>query len=150
MLEENRIAWIAGILEGEGSFIIRPNGGILICCTMTDFDVLERIQKSVGGSIYTHRRKQKEYHKSSWTWNIYGEKAYTLTKQILPYLLSRRSEKAYKMMKTYENSNRVKAKNNQEKIKHLYKERNLTHKTIAEMFKISRSYVSHILNGRYD
>jgi hypothetical protein len=145
-----KIAWIAGILEGEGSFIVKAHGGgIVVCCTMTDLDVLERIQEFAGGTIY-ERKKQKEHHKQSWVWRVNGKKAYYITKQVLPYLLARRREKARKMMRVHENSHYIKSKDNQIEIKRLRREEHLSHKAIAEKFGFHRSYVSHVLRGRYD
>ncbi|HWY36519.1 MAG TPA: hypothetical protein VNX68_17880 [Nitrosopumilaceae archaeon] len=42
------IAWVAGILEGEGYFgLSRLNGAISIQLTMTDLDIVERIRSTM-------------------------------------------------------------------------------------------------------
>ena len=45
------IAWAAGLFEGEGSFVPRRNGNMLITIAMADRDVLERFQAIFGGAL---------------------------------------------------------------------------------------------------
>ena len=39
------VAWLAGILEGEGSFHLMPSGSARISIAMTDKDVIEKIHR---------------------------------------------------------------------------------------------------------
>jgi hypothetical protein len=72
MLERKDIAWLAGLLEGEGSFICvkssptRPGNyaAIRITVQMTDEDVIQRAAQIMGTKVY--QRKQIEGKKTVW------------------------------------------------------------------------------------
>lgn len=89
---ETQVAWAAGILEGEGSFIDREGYGIQATASMTDLDVLTTIQDVLGGSVLPDKRRNSEW-KPSWTWRVSGTKCYLVLIEILPYMHSRRSKK---------------------------------------------------------
>lgn len=140
--------WLAGYLEGEGSFIIQPNGqGIVVCATSTDLDVLKAIQDKYGGNLYK-LKKREEHWKDCWRWQLRGKEAYSLCKIIKHLLFSRRREKCLTLIENYQNSYTVKKqkelKLRAEKIKEL-KQEGLTHKAIAEKLNIHRTTVSHFL-----
>ena len=40
--------WVAGLLEGEGSFFLSKQGYPAICCTMTDEDIIQRLHYCTG------------------------------------------------------------------------------------------------------
>ncbi len=87
------IAWVAGLLEGEGSFLFKKSGEApLVSCHMTDLDVLEKLQNLCGGKIYTVS-KRKDHWKQSWVWYVSHANAARLMKDVLPYMASRRSQK---------------------------------------------------------
>lgn len=48
-----QIAWCAGVLEGEGTFRVSSRGGVQISCSMTDGDIIERLQGIMGGRYGT-------------------------------------------------------------------------------------------------
>ncbi len=48
------LAWVAGILEGEGSFYVGP-GGRKVTVEMKDLDIIERVQTILGGGRLYHR-----------------------------------------------------------------------------------------------
>ena len=96
----NEIAWAAGIFEGEGSINIVPNrpSCASLQVSMTDLDILERLQDIFGGNIYT-KVKQKSQHKQGWTWQI-ARKAdiYATLEKLLPWLGERRSYRALNVL----------------------------------------------------
>lgn len=66
------VAWLAGLLEGEGYFSIswqysRPSFGI--SCKMTDKDVLEEARRIAGGKLYGPRFNGPG-KKPFWVWQI--------------------------------------------------------------------------------
>jgi len=62
------VAWLAGILEGEGSFISKGQARIQVA--MTDQDIITRLAELTGvGRVYAVRR-QKPHHKDSWLWTV--------------------------------------------------------------------------------
>lgn len=90
--------WLAGLLEGEGSFGIEktkpPRRHILrVKIEMTDYDVLERVMEMApGGRIYK-RKKRKDRHKQSWEVKWTGVNAENLMCRIRSYMGLRRSAK---------------------------------------------------------
>jgi hypothetical protein len=90
VVSETDIAWAAGLLEGEGSFLKKTKRKtILISCQMTDLDVLQRLKTIFGGSIY-NTTKAKPHHKDAWSWCIFGTNAARVMELIKPYMLARR------------------------------------------------------------
>lgn len=65
MDEKEAITWFAGLFEGEGSFLFHKGKPKAIVISMTDKDVLEKVQKFFGGSIYK-LGKRKEHWKDAW------------------------------------------------------------------------------------
>ena len=94
-LTDIEIAWIAGLLEGEGSFLLPPPSNpsqVSIGIQMTDKDILERLQNYIGGSI-SKAKKQKEHHKQSYALRIWGRKAEAIMELVYPYMGARRKER---------------------------------------------------------
>lgn len=52
------IAWLAGILEGEASFMLK-NGNSIIQVQMTDKDVMDRVAALLGTNVSSYVRKPK-------------------------------------------------------------------------------------------
>ena len=55
------LAWAAGLIEGEGNFGVRRRGNsisLVVQVSMTDYDVLLKLQEILGGQVtgpYIHR-----------------------------------------------------------------------------------------------
>ena len=141
-------AWIAGLLEGEGCFQGGKGNGLTISCTMTDLDVLERLRNFCGGRIIKQRERQPHW-KQTWRWGIHGRQALGVLMHILPLMGKRRTEKILEVVAIYKSSPRFVAKENQREVKRLVDE-GLTHQQVANKLGISRSYVTHIVSGRYN
>lgn len=94
LLTDGELGWVAGLLEGEGSFDSggRP-GGLRIQVAMTDLDVLERLAQVVGtGTVngpYKYQAKQKPY----WRWTVRGTWAMILAARIRPNMGARRRQR---------------------------------------------------------
>lgn len=90
---DTEIAWAAGLLEGEGSFFTKTNGhSPVMSCAMTDLDILQRVQKILGGTISNYTLR-KSHWKKSWVWRVSGDTAADGMKTILPYMGERRASK---------------------------------------------------------
>lgn len=97
VLTETEIAWLAGLLEGEGYFAFRTNRKNkrtpAIVLKMTDLDIVQRAQKLMDAkSIYVDNA-QREGRKVSYTTAVIGYKAIDIMKAILPYMGERRGER---------------------------------------------------------
>lgn len=96
----SEVAWIAGFLEGEGSFTAsaRQRGSVYvrIQASSTDRDVLERVAAIVGvGTVRVVRPDPRGSRKQVWIWGI-GAKpdARELALQVQPWLGKRRRSQA--------------------------------------------------------
>ena len=145
-----KVAWFAGLFEGEGTFNFANGKPKAMSIQMTDEDVLNRVQKNFGGSVHLLKKRQ-DHWKDCWKWSITGQKSVDLAKEIKPFLLSRRQARCEEYIKLYKS--REAFRQNREdfrtKVKHL-RSQGLTHAAIAGIMKCDRSYVSHILAGTYD
>lgn len=105
------LAWLAGLLEGEGCFKIfqdtRPkldgtrSWRYAVYIKMTDLDVLERARDIGGvGTICTANSPSKpEHYKPSWQWQVQrNTDALWLMRTILPYMGTRRSAKIHEIL----------------------------------------------------
>ena len=99
----DQVAWVAGILEGEGSFVSSQSVSIRV--TMTDLDILERLQKVTGvGRIYDTTRR-KDTHKEAWIWTV-QRRAHIrhIIEAVLPWLGKRRTVAANKLLERIANA----------------------------------------------
>lgn len=93
-LEEVEKAYIAGIIDGEGTITLTrhhrnetpaPNVSI----SNNDLTLLHWIKRKVGGTIIT-KGKKKQHHKESYTWHLRFDKAIGLLNEIRDYLIIKR------------------------------------------------------------
>lgn len=119
---ERDVAWLAGILEGEGTFFMRSRNRKgksfylypVVSVEMCDEDVLQSIREVVGsGTVYASATNS--LRKTGWkvtyklTWE--GGKAIELMTLVLPYMHSRRAAKIREILSTNE-VERQRAKDN--------------------------------------
>jgi hypothetical protein len=113
-ISETGVAWLAGLLEGEGYFKLRtfvndygeygyPN----IRMNMTDEDVVRRAQRVSGvGTVHGPSKPRVAHHKPQWTWAVSRcREAMALMELILPYMGQRRTEQinlARELFRQYE------------------------------------------------
>lgn len=149
------VSWAAGLFEGEGTISVKSNR-IRTCVEMTDYDVIKTLYDNFGGHIY-EMKKRKVNWKKSWKWVLTNsQESCDFLSNILPFLHSRRSSKTHEALLCQKNW-LEKQNNKKEQINKIRKEieeahvnnKSLTHKEISVMFNIDRSYVTHILNGKY-
>jgi hypothetical protein len=87
--------WATGIFEGEGSIIlIKKCSSVHLLITMTDLDILERIEKLFGGKIYKRNVANKKW-KQAWRWQVSRRaEVKQVLERMLPLLGERRACKA--------------------------------------------------------
>lgn len=98
-----RLAWCAGILEGEGCFstFLRSSNkcqGVAIHCEMTDEDTILRLREflGVGNIVYRLNDKRKDGRKRKPTWICSiqkQEEVFDVLLKLLPMMSERRSLK---------------------------------------------------------
>ena len=79
------IAWVAGFLEGEGTFGYYTSTP-RVTAPQVQKEPLEKLQALFGGSI-TLRNNQ-----NIWAWNVYGKTARELMNTMYPHMSTRRRE----------------------------------------------------------
>ena len=99
MIQTEALWWIAGFLEGEGSFIIRPNRPTAIVGTgQVQREPLERLRQYLGGWINPNRHKSTARAKPYWNWTLSGAQAAGLCMTIYRLMSPRRQEQIRKVM----------------------------------------------------
>lgn len=83
------LVWLAGLLEGEGSFDLHHGRYPRVRLAMTDRDIVERAASLMGTSCRVTLRAAP--YQALWNANVHGEKAASLMRRLLPYMGSRRS-----------------------------------------------------------
>jgi hypothetical protein len=97
-MENFSLAWVAGLLEGEGYFGLSHNASAhrypRIQCNMTDLDVIRTLQAVTDvGKIYgPYKSPRNPHHKATYRWTVDGQDARHLMKTLLPLMGSRRQE----------------------------------------------------------
>jgi len=94
------IAWLAGLLEGEGCFYLAKTPSITI--SMTDKDVIEKVASLFNREIYlrNHLAKKKSYEVG-----IYGSDAVAWMFTIYSFMKERRKERIRNIVKKWMTQN---------------------------------------------
>ena len=100
--ERNKILFLAGLFDGEGSFGIwgKGNGRKTFQCgiEMCDKDILDRFSDFFGGNVMKVRLR-----KAHWTqtgrWRLSGTRAYECIDILIEYMCLRRQEKYFNVVK---------------------------------------------------
>ena len=93
-MDESDLHWLAGLLEGEGSFLKPPpsNGNrIRISIQMTDVDVIERVC-SLWGTKYYVSKPQKAHHKPGYVTGLGYAPAAEMMRRLRPLMGERRRQ----------------------------------------------------------
>ncbi len=97
-----QVAWAAGLLEGEGSFLLKRKATPVVMAQMTDLDVLEAIQYIFNGNIWTATTTQA-HHKPSWRWQTTGGfHGATVMRAVRPFMLARRGARIDECLATWD------------------------------------------------
>jgi hypothetical protein len=107
-MTEAELAWVAGLLEGEGCFFpieyrTRDYGPYIyarVAVLMTDLDVLQRLQQHTGiGHINGPTPRKDPRHKPIWHWVASRNKeSITLMRAVCPLMGERRRARIDKVL----------------------------------------------------
>lgn len=100
-LSEIEIAWLAGLLEGEGSFVASKNYPVCVSLCMTDKDVVETVATWWNVSI-SEPKKQRTWHKQSYRCMIRGKHAIECMTKIYSLMGDRRTKQIDKAINSYQ------------------------------------------------
>lgn len=88
--DHDDLVWLAGLLEGEGTFDLHKERYPRIRVAMSDRDVVGRAASLMGASI---RMSIGTHHKTMYHSEITGARASEIMLELLPYMGARRSSK---------------------------------------------------------
>lgn len=91
MICRDDLLWLAGLLEGEGSFDLHRGKYPRIRLGMTDRDVVGRAATLLGGKVRLSLKPAPA--QAMWHVEVSGTKAEALLRLILPHMGARRSAK---------------------------------------------------------
>lgn len=121
-MNEIDLAWLAGLLEGEGSFFMQRNtqpSGVyrypFITVNMTDRDVIERVAEIFDSTVYEFKHIYGASRKQAYRTQINGSRAAELMRLLLPHMGKRRSEKISEILTEYDNSGKRPGRNRSRK-----------------------------------
>lgn len=92
MISTKDIAWLAGLLEGEGCFRFDPKAHLVIQLAMTDRDVVDRAAALLGGSV-CEKKPREAHHKMQYMVRVFGARAAGWMMTLWPFLGQRRRQK---------------------------------------------------------
>lgn len=99
-ISEVDLAYIAGILEGEGSFTLRRKN-VVVRCDMTDSDIILRLKSIVGFGHVNSRAPAKPGYKPVFMYTVSGKPAISLCNQIYKFMGNRRQSRITEILKSY-------------------------------------------------
>lgn len=98
MLTTNAVYWLAGLLEGEGSFGFYGRSPRIQIC-MTDHDVMERARVLLDFKPMLFRRMPNQHStRSAWQMTICGRRAAGWMMTLYPLMGARRQERIRKVL----------------------------------------------------
>lgn len=107
MVSDCELAWLAGIVEGEGSISFQGANSVRVTVQMVDRDIIERCYR-VAGLGYIDNPKYSTTHKAQWPWIVQRrDDVIMLLHMILPWLGQRRSQKAQEALIRLDNCRRA-------------------------------------------
>lgn len=92
------VAWLAGLLEGEGCFWFGDRGRVVIRLAMTDLDVVERAAAIMGGVIEKPRLPKEANRKIVYACRVSGDDAIAWMTRLRPMMGKRRQAKIDEVM----------------------------------------------------
>jgi hypothetical protein len=98
-MDNNEIAWVAGLLEGEGCFsLTKAKNRMYISCSMTDKDIIEKLYSLIKyGTVI--KDKLRPNRKQVYTWRMSNRREIDIfTSLIKPFMGARRTEKINLML----------------------------------------------------
>lgn len=146
--------WLAGFLEGEGSFMkgtpSSPNMSS-VAVTTTDEDVIQKVASLWGvkyHEIREKRRDEKPHWKTAYVIRLRGYKAVELMKSLRPLMGIRRQQQIDKALAAYSGSFFKLTDNIVRKIKYDLRKGKYTQLQIAKKYGICRETVNKINTGK--
>lgn len=145
-MDKKTFYWLAGILEGEGSFLCGPPSRPTmssIRLLMTDKDIVDRVAALLGVKTLENGRRHPNW-KIPYTATLKGSRAVELMKKLKPIMGARRQGQIQRAIDSYKKDPRLKL--NMRKAEAIRRRiaKGETHSRIARDYGIDRATVSYI------
>lgn len=99
------IAWLGGLIEGEGCFSDN-HGSSQIILSMTDRDTVERAATLFGGRVREQRRNDATHYKPAFRVNVCGARAIAWMMMLYQFLGQRRRQRVRQQIEKWKLSPR--------------------------------------------
>ena len=99
LLIQNKLAYLAGVFDGEGSFGHWSKGQknnykeVVVQVEMRDIDIIGKFQEFFACGHISYRAPRTENANPTHVWKVKGDKALEVLKLMLPFFGERRREK---------------------------------------------------------
>lgn len=95
LIDSHRLAWAAGIVDGEGSINLRqaPSRGyweLRVAVGNTDPRMVVLLREMFGGSVSTYQPKGNR--RLLWKWHVSNRLAEKCLRQIMPWLVTKKDQ----------------------------------------------------------
>lgn len=95
MTDQVRLAYIAGIIDGEGTVGHFGNGRgtnkrFLVEVNMTCKPIIDLLQETFGGSVVMRPRQQPHWQ-DQWRWRVVSAEARAVYRQLEPFLILKKN-----------------------------------------------------------
>jgi hypothetical protein len=155
-MEETIRYWLAGLLEGEGSFLCGPPSSPhcpIVTCVMTDEDIILRLANLWGVSYgrVGEKRGAARGWKTAWAVRLHGQRAVDLMRAIRPLMGHRRQEQIDRAISSHRPKGVFKRKISDKQASEIVKRfrDGESARELAEEFSITRWTVYDLNKGRY-
>jgi hypothetical protein len=151
-MEDKDLYWLAGWLEGEGSFLHGAPSRPTLCGihgSSTDEDVVIRLSQLLGVKYHKQqkRKSDKPHYKDVFTIRITGHLAKDLMLKLKPLMGNRRQQQIDAAVNSYVVTKTMMTKDKLDKIKQLLGE-GLSLRKIASLVDVDKSTVCNIKTGK--
>lgn len=146
-MEDKDLHWLAGLLEGEGSFCKGPPSNpnsALISIQMVDEDIISRVSNLFGVSYFFIKSKNERW-KDTYSTIVRGKSAVNLMIQLRPLMGLRRQGQIDAALSHYSPERKTFLKVDIENIKKMQSS-GMLHREIAEIFDVRREVITRLLN----
>ena len=155
-MDVQTLYWLAGLLEGEGSFMRGtpscPNLPV-IALQMTDEDIVAKVSQIFGVKYSKDKPSKRHVENPHWkrvySVRIKGQRAVDIMQEIFPLMGIRRQKQMQNAIESHQIKQKRFREGEIEQILALCQQSNMTQGQIAKDFGIRRETVNRIARGKY-
>jgi hypothetical protein len=90
-MSDVEVAWVAGIIEGEGCFSFKSNNQAAVIVCMVDKDVIDQLAAWTGVGVVVPKRARRSQYQDQWRWTVTAQNDFlALAEKIRPWMKARR------------------------------------------------------------